>query len=258
MLDEELNAKDAWLKQVKHHRKRLKGLPRVGFNPNAGNVEHNINMMNKMLGSSNAPIMNPINGQISADSASISIGESLNESAYLMHPSIEKLIQENIDLIDTGNFELIYSKISGPDVAELTKVLLAAGINPIDYLIDIPADYACMLDIKELFIPRTIKTINECAFYSCHDLEIVEIEEGCQYIGDNAFTDCPKLTEVYLPSSLEELGDQVFKDCTHLVEIIYAGTISDWLATAEGWHCFSNCLCNAIKCSDGIYEIIKG
>ena len=54
-----MNAKDAWMKQVKHNRKRLKGLPRVGFNPNAGNVEHNISMFNTMNSPTGGPSTNP-------------------------------------------------------------------------------------------------------------------------------------------------------------------------------------------------------
>ena len=79
ILDESINAKDAWIKQVKHHRRRLKGLPRVGFNSNAGNVEHNIEMMNMMLGSgdiTNNPISGPFGGDVS--SGGTSMGESFD------------------------------------------------------------------------------------------------------------------------------------------------------------------------------------
>ena len=90
-----MNAKDAWLKQVKYNRKRLKGLPRVGFNPNAGNVEYNISMMNKMLNVgelSNNPISGPFGGDVSApagEGAGMAMGESLDEalqvgSAYML------------------------------------------------------------------------------------------------------------------------------------------------------------------------------
>lgn len=81
-----MNAKDAWLKQVKYNRKKKKGLPYVGFNPNAGNVEHNIKMFNHMndIGDlSNNPISGPFGGDVSApagDGAGMSMGESLNEA----------------------------------------------------------------------------------------------------------------------------------------------------------------------------------
>ena len=79
--DESINAKDAWLKQVKHHRKRLKGLPRVGFNPNAGNVEYNISMMNKMLGSGEMISTNPVSGPFGGEASSgAGMGESLEEA----------------------------------------------------------------------------------------------------------------------------------------------------------------------------------
>ena len=88
---EEMNAKDAWLKQVKHHRRRLKGLPRIGFNPNAGNVEYNISMLNKMLGSGEMLSVNPVSGPFGGDASGAGIGESL---------IIENNLLENIDMND--------------------------------------------------------------------------------------------------------------------------------------------------------------
>lgn len=265
ILDETINAKDAWLKQVKHHRRRLKGLPRVGFNPNAGNVEHNISMMNKMLGSgemlSNNPISGPFGGDVSAPAgggAGMSMGESLDEAVYdkiELNKAMENFLSENMKLIDDNDFEQLYSKLPG-DESDLTSALLYADINPLDYLVDIPTYYACLLEeISEITIPKNIKSINEYAFNSCHNLQAVVIEEGCTYLGEDAFENCSELSEVYLPASIEEIDSNCFRNCPKLVNIIYAGTVDDWEKISIYSNAFDNIGTNEIKCSDDIYII---
>ena len=85
-LDEAIDAADAWLELVRKQRKRLKGLPRVGFNPCGGNVEHNIEMFNKMnspvSGVSNNPVSGPFGGDVSAP-ASSGMAEDLSIYEYL-------------------------------------------------------------------------------------------------------------------------------------------------------------------------------
>lgn len=56
------DAKQDWLNIVKKHKKKQKGLPALSkLNTNAGNVEYNISMLNKM----NNPVENPSNNPVS-------------------------------------------------------------------------------------------------------------------------------------------------------------------------------------------------
>ena len=149
-----MNAKDAWLKQVKYNRKRLKGLPRVGFNPNAGNVEYNISMMNKMLNVgelSNNPISGPFGGDVSApagEGAGMAMGESLDEalqvgSAYmlkntgelikcdLVHPYLKADHQSNnydsireLFLVHPDDLIWFYRYVEDEDTKTLIKQLI--------------------------------------------------------------------------------------------------------------------------------------
>ena len=80
-IDEKLNAKDEWLKLVRKHRRKLSGLPRVGFNPNAGNVEHNIEMINKMISPTEMVSTNPVSGPFGGD-VSASTGGGMAESLH--------------------------------------------------------------------------------------------------------------------------------------------------------------------------------
>ena len=100
-----MNAKDAWLKQVKYHKKRLKGLPRCGLNPCAGNVEHNIEMFNNM--NRGTPILaNPMNGTI-GDGAGMSMGEAYTQSFHKLSPEFKLFIEEHIGYIENNDFEAL-------------------------------------------------------------------------------------------------------------------------------------------------------
>ena len=244
ILDETINAKDAWLKQVKHHRRRLKGLPRVGFNPNAGNVEHNISMINKMLGSremlSNNPVSGPFGGDVSAPSGGVSMGESLNET--ISSPDmIEFLKKHKNDFIEnqTRNWISIYADAyvtyEESFIPRLTELILSKNkIDPLDKLNYVPEHYAEGLDQvtlntdNTLVLEESISGVGTAAFQSCGMLNKVIIEEGCTSLGDSAFRGCSNLVEVTLPSTIKFIGKNAFSDCWQLVDIYYNGYSSDW------------------------------
>ena len=232
-----MNAKAAWLKQVKHHRKRKKGLPYVGFNPNAGNVEHNIDMFNKMS-SGNAISVNPINGTplggmeaTSSDAAAVSMGESYERSYNMLSPELKLFIEEHIDYIEHNQFADLYEMLThdiGTE-AELTDVLWSAGIDPMSYFgIYLPSHFASGLNIQKVEIPGNIHMIQPYAFYGCHKLLKVDITYGVEYIGEEAFGDCYNLEEVNLPKSLLEIYRGAFYECPNLKNVYYNGTIEQF------------------------------
>lgn len=55
--------------------------------------------------------------------------------------------------------------------------------------------------------------IDAYAFYSCNELETLELPNGITTIGDNAFNSCSKLVLTSLPESLEYIGDSAFAYC---------------------------------------------
>ncbi|MBO5712283.1 MAG: leucine-rich repeat domain-containing protein [Acholeplasmatales bacterium] len=244
ILDETINAKDAWLKQVKHHRRRLKGLPRVGFNPNAGNVEYNISMMNKMLGSgemiSNNPISGPFGGDVSAPAGGASMGESLDEA--LNNPDMIKFLKKHKeDFIEnkmknwTSIYADAYVSYEESFIPRLTELILSKDkVDPLDNLNYVPEHYAEGLDRinlvndNDLVIGENISGIGTAAFQSCEVLNRVIIEEGCTTIGDSAFRGCLSLSEVTLPSTIKFIGNNAFSDCWQLTDIYYNGYCSDW------------------------------
>ena len=261
-----MNAKDAWLKQVKYHKKRLKGLPRVGFNPNAGNVEHNIKMFNKMnsVGDlSNNPISGPFGGDVSApagDGAATSMGESYTQYFKQLSSYMKLFIEEHIEYIEANDFDALYDMLSD-DIGtknELTDILLAADINPITYFDRyLPRFYASGLPIKEIEIPRNIYQICDFAFYGCAELEKVDIELGVETIGEEAFSDCYKLKEINLPSSIVYLQWGCFADCPNLKNIYYNGTIEQFSKVRLPFNGLINkgSGFNSIICTDGEFKI---
>ena len=232
-----MNAKDAWLKQVKYNRKKKKGLPYVGFNPNAGNVEHNISMMNKMLNVgeiSNNPISGPFGGDVSApagDGAGMSMGEAYDRSFDKLSPRLRLFIEEHIGYIENNDFDALYDMLSD-DIAganELTDILLAADIDPITHFDRyLPRFYATGLYMKEIEIPRNIYQICDFAFYGCSELEKVDIELGVETVGEEAFADCYNLKQVNLPSSITYLQIGCFSECPNLKNVYYNGTIEQF------------------------------
>lgn len=232
-LAEAANAKDAWLKQVRHHRRRLKGLPRVGFNPNAGNVEYNISMMNKMLSPSTSVNINPINGGIMADGG-ISVGgiaESFDGNN--LNSAIKDLLTKYADDIDNNNFDELYmdNNVGGQATeSDLTEIFHSVGIEPLMHFTEwVPHNYASGSSYYiEVTIPETITNIGVYAFAFCALLDNVTILDGCEYIHENAFAHCVNLVEVTLPSTLREIEFGAFSECWQLNNVYYNGSVEDW------------------------------
>lgn len=230
------DTRDDWLALVRKHRKKLKGLPRVGFNPNAGNVEHNIAMFNKMHSGepiSVNPISGPFGGDVSAPvGGGMSMGEALERKAYQrthdkISPELALYIHEQGPYIDANNFDAVYEMLSS-DVGtadQLTDIFLTADINPLPYFERyIPSHYASGLNITEVEIPSNIVQILPYAFYACSLLSKVDIEQGVEYIGEEAFFDCFNLVDVNLPNSILSLERACFAECWQLRDVYYHGT----------------------------------
>jgi hypothetical protein len=72
------------------------------------------------------------------------------------------------------------------------------------------------------FIPSSVKTIGECAFYTCRQLNSVTIFNGVTNIGNQAFDSCVSLTNIAIPSSVVSIGYTAFRNCSSLKAISVA------------------------------------
>lgn len=65
-------------------------------------------------------------------------------------------------------------------------------------------------EIKSVYIPSTVKIIEEQAFSWCEKLEKVEMSEGIEKIGPRVFSSCSSLKSINIPSSVSEIDDEAF------------------------------------------------
>lgn len=115
--------------------------------------------------------------------------------------------------------------------------------------------------IKELYIPGTVKVINNAAFQGtsieelvihegttaigglafseCQSLKTVYIADGVETIGSSAFAKCSNLESVDLPKSITTYSHEEFLLCTNLKKVNYRGTIDEW-ASITFWSDTSN------------------
>lgn len=95
--------------------------------------------------------------------------------------------------------------------ATITSVFVSRSVREIDD----QAFYLCSaLNSVRLF--PTLKIIGAHAFNQCTNLQSVTLPEGLTNIGDYAFAGCG-LRHVHLPETLEELGECAFGWCVYLV-----------------------------------------
>ena len=93
------DAKQDWMNLVKRHKKRQKGLPALStLNTDAGNVEHNVNMFNKLNTPLSSVNVNPVNGTNISSSESGSLGESVDKASDSRLDEVVELTYENIPI----------------------------------------------------------------------------------------------------------------------------------------------------------------
>lgn len=75
--------------------------------------------------------------------------------------------------------------------------------------------------IKEIMIPRTVKSIGNYAFYSCRSLQKVTLPKSTELtsVGNDAFYYCTLLTTPVMPSTLTNIGEGAFDGCWSFTEI---------------------------------------
>lgn len=90
--------------------------------------------------------------------------------------------------------------------------------------------------LTSAIVPNTVKTINT-SFYSCVNLQNVEIGNSVTSISGNAFRDCHSLTSIELPNSLLTIGGYTFMGCENLTTASLGNSL-----TLLGRSAFSGCV----------------
>ena len=74
-------------------------------------------------------------------------------------------------------------------------------------------------NIKSVYIPDTVHTIDSRAFIGCRNLQSITIPDSVQIIGRMAFYNCSGITNVKLPSGIKTIPDYCFGGCSGLTSL---------------------------------------
>lgn len=163
-----------------------------------------------------------------------------------MYKNIEQCIfnyAENVHIIFTGNavrFHDTYWTIleelfdSFPNHQNIHEELIISFEDSITE-IDDRAFYCCDM-IKEIALPKNLKSVGNYLFDGCYSLEKVTLNEGLLSIGNGAFCNCTMLKSINIPDTVTQIGDNAFQWCESLKEI----TIPDSVAKI-GNNVFEDC-----------------
>ena len=97
------------------------------------------------------------------------------------------------------------------------------------------AFFACN-SLAEVVIPNSVTSIGDRAFFACNSLSEVVIPNSVTSIGDRAFSFCSSLAEVVIPNSVTSIGDYAFFGCSSLSEVVIPNSV-----TSIGEGAFENC-----------------
>lgn len=106
----------------------------------------------------------------------------------------------------------------------------------------LPNSFVAYSKITSVYIPNSVKTIGDCAFYSCSGLTTINIPNSVVTIGDAAFWGCNNLTSVIIPNSVISIGSGAFLG-TSLTSVRIPNSVTSIHSLA-----FANCseLCSII------------
>lgn len=96
------------------------------------------------------------------------------------------------------------------------------------------------VDISNLTLPSTLKSIGEYAFDDCYNLKQLVVPEGVERIGRYAFALCSSLQKLELPSTLTSIGEFVVPSTISLTAVVSRLTepiqISELTFTRYQWN----------------------
>ncbi len=129
-----------------------------------------------------------------------------------------------------------------------TNTLLTGTVNAVipQYVTSIYNYAFYKKDIESVNIPANVETIGTHAFYGCHNLKEVTIENGSiAVIGSYAFVGCKNIERIVIPDTVTEIGEYAFGDLTEEQTIIVKGFASQEEADAAWssewrWACKAN------------------
>lgn len=149
----------------------------------------------------------------------------------MLSDSLKAFIENNIELIENNKFNKLYEQAEidlyfSQAVCTLTKTLLAAGIDPLAHLSNIPVNYLHGdSTISKFVIPDNIEDVESYAFSYCTQLHDVVFGKNVSVVYYGAFENCIELTNVTLNEGLLEICQYAFRN-TNIERLRLPSTIT--------------------------------
>lgn len=106
------------------------------------------------------------------------------------------------------------------------------------------------LNLTKVKLPKTIKRIEEEAFYNTSLSGNIEIPQGVEEIQDGCF-ECCHITHATIPAGVKEISPRIFAQCSELESVTIEGNV-----TSIGGRAFYECkLLNNIEIPEGVKTI---
>ena len=196
-------------------------------------------------------------------------------SEFIMN-ELSKFIKAHVNEINNNNFAKVYEDTNDSLTpclltSKLTELFLDAGLEPLEYMQAVPANYLAYSKLTSITIPENITSIGRCAFSGCDGLMNITIPDSVTSIGSAAFENCSGLTSIVIPDSVTSIDHWAFQyctgltsatigngvksisryafwDCASLKDIYFNGTKDQWNVIKKIDSGIKNCI---IHCTDG-------
>lgn len=107
----------------------------------------------------------------------------------------------------------------GDHSGQVKKIVVQEGITGL-----IGACFYGMLNVTEVSLPSTLKTIGTYCFYNCSLITSLTLPEGLEVLQNACFLNCEKLTELTLPESLATIEASIIGN-SNLVLTVLSRTV---------------------------------
>ena len=108
--------------------------------------------------------------------------------------------------------------------------------------------------LLKVFLPKSLKSIGEAAFYQCYGINYIEFPSSLTTINRYSFSECDNLQEVILPEGFNSLGEQAFYSCDNNKYVKLPST----LTSINSFAFYYNLNLRNIDFAEGLTHIYNG
>ena len=167
----------------------------------------------------------------------------MNELSEFIIDELSKFIKAHVNEINNNNFAKVYEDTNDSLTpclltSKLTELFLDAGLEPLEYMQAVPANYLTYSKLTSVTIPENITSIGRCAFSGCEELTNITIPDSVTSIGSAAFEHCSGLTSIVIPDSVTSIDHWAFQYCTGLTSATIGNGVKS-ISRYAFWDCAS-------------------